>query len=431
MKTRIATVSHSLSLLLILLSSCSSKSALQQNRETVLDQIISIESEVVTEIPAITRLCDELNIRGRRIRIGNTELYIEEEGRGTPLLLINGGPGGTHHDFHPWFSRASRFSRVIYYDQRGSGLSDYEPGPEGYSVHQAVEDIDELRKALGIERWVVLGHSYGGFLAQYYTINHPDNVAALVLVAASHGMWVKLGRTRQYQYMSREELDHVEQITSSIYDLADEKHLSADSLGALVVYNNILNGDWKRQGYYKPTQEEIARLALYGWRFDRDNDFRGGISESMDMIDLTGAFQNSPIPTLILEGEWDLTWNTDKPGVIQSNHPDAELIMFNESGHTPFADEPIKFYRTLKTFLRSLPTIAESDISSYQDYLVDWEIERKKGPVYMVRTQGDDRDSYRTLVDSYSRSWIPELINSDKYFRYITDFRRGLTVIAI
>ena len=86
-----------------------------------------------------------------------------------PVVLLNGGPGATHHYFHPWFSRAKDFARVIYYDQRGCGLSDYNPGA-GYSVFQAVEDLEQLRRALEIDQWVVAGHSYGGYLAQQYAV---------------------------------------------------------------------------------------------------------------------------------------------------------------------------------------------------------------------------------------------------------------------
>ena len=60
------------------------------------------------------------------------------------MVLLHGGPGGTHHYFHPTFSRAAEFSRVIYYDQRGCGLSDYAPG-EGYTIQQAADDIEALR----------------------------------------------------------------------------------------------------------------------------------------------------------------------------------------------------------------------------------------------------------------------------------------------
>ena len=80
-----------------------------------------IEEQLITEMPAAERWCDRLSDRLtiRRIDVGDCQLYVEEEGSGTPLVLINGGPGGTHHYFHPWFSRARGYARVVYYDQRG------------------------------------------------------------------------------------------------------------------------------------------------------------------------------------------------------------------------------------------------------------------------------------------------------------------------
>ena len=76
---------------------------------------------------------------------------------------------------------------MITYDQRGTGISDYVKG-EGYSLPQAAADLDNLRLALGIKKWVVLGHSYGGLLAQYYATKYPENFAGLVLVGSSLGV---------------------------------------------------------------------------------------------------------------------------------------------------------------------------------------------------------------------------------------------------
>ena len=90
-----------------------------EQRESVLDGVVYIEPELITEIPAVPRWCDRLELERRRVDVGDAELFVEVEGSGIPLVLINGGPGGTHHYFHPWFSRAKDYARVIYYDQRG------------------------------------------------------------------------------------------------------------------------------------------------------------------------------------------------------------------------------------------------------------------------------------------------------------------------
>ena len=137
-----------------------------QKRETILDRQIHIEDSITYYIPDVPRICESTDSEKDLVDIGNCKLYIEIEGKGIPMIIINGGPGGTHHGFHPWFSKAAEFCQVIYYDQRGCGLSDYQPG-EGYSFLQAVNDLESLREKLKIDRWVVLGFSYIPILVRY------------------------------------------------------------------------------------------------------------------------------------------------------------------------------------------------------------------------------------------------------------------------
>src|SRR5512145_700960 len=91
-----------------------------EQRETVLDRRVHLQPGVL-EVPALPPLCDEVKAEKRRVNIGDCHLYCETEGRGLPVVLINGGPGGTHHDFHPCFGHAVEFATVVYYDQRGCG----------------------------------------------------------------------------------------------------------------------------------------------------------------------------------------------------------------------------------------------------------------------------------------------------------------------
>ncbi len=231
-----------------------------ENRESILDRVVYIEPELITEIPFVERWCDRLDLIKHRINVGDAKLYVEEEGKGMPLVLINGGPGGTHHYFHPWFSKAKKYTRVIYYDQRGCGLSDFEPGEEGYSVHQAVEDLDAIREALDIDKWVVLGYSYGGFLAQFYTVNHPESVAGLILLGASPGMRADTGKSRQSQFISDEEKARLEGIRKELQQMSKEKEMARKQYFQLLLYNNFLNGDWKRQNFYKPSKERLKAI---------------------------------------------------------------------------------------------------------------------------------------------------------------------------
>ncbi|MDH4198689.1 MAG: alpha/beta fold hydrolase, partial [Candidatus Aminicenantes bacterium] len=339
----------------------------ESGRETVLDRRVRIEKEIVTDIPPVPRLCDGLNLKKRRVNVGDAELYVDENGRGVPVVLLHGGPGATHHYFHPSFARAEEFARVIYYDQRGCGLSDYHPGP-GYTIAQAVDDLENLRRALGLESWVVLGHSYGGLLGQCYALKYPERVRGLILVTPSAGIpGFKLKPTRQRDYLSEEETVRMKTLMADVVAQAQKNGWDAARTREIYIFNNWLNGDWKRQNFYRPSREEIARVALYEWK--QDKDFNSVMSRDQRNYNLEGLFQGCPIPTLVLEAKWDLTWNTDKPEKMAANHPGARLLVFEKSGHSPFADEPESFFAALKEFLADLPEVRPAELEAWISFL--------------------------------------------------------------
>ncbi len=328
-------------------------------RETFLNRKVHIEKNLILDIPYVPRYCDTLNIKKRRINIGDCELYVEMEGKGMPLILIHGGPGATHHYFHPSFSQAKDFAQIIYYDQRGCGLSEFNKGA-GYSVNQAVDDLEFLRKALNLPRWILIGHSYGGLLAQSYAVKYPENVAGLVLVASHpsflHPSFLGFSK-RQNEYLAEEEKKRIREI----HELYLAKKLSVEQ----TLYNAFLNGDWKRQNFYKPSKERLSHIALYEWI--NDADFNDVMSRDARRINLKGAFENCPIPTLIIEGRWDLGASLDKPAILHKNHPRSQLIIFEQSGHRPFSDEPERFFQVLKDFLENLPQVSKKDLDSWKE----------------------------------------------------------------
>jgi len=137
-------------------------------RETIFDRVVSIPKELILDVPYVPPLCDEITgLKKGFVDIPGGKLYYEEEGHGIPLVLLNPGPGGSHQHFHPYFSRLDDIARVIYYDMRGIGKSSIDDTGKTYTIRQAVEDLEYLRKALKIDKWVVVGWSFGGFLGQY------------------------------------------------------------------------------------------------------------------------------------------------------------------------------------------------------------------------------------------------------------------------
>jgi len=101
------------------------------------------------------------------------------------LILLHGGPGFDHSSFKPLFGRLADVAQVIYVDHRGHGRSD-RCGPEHWNLETFADDVVRLCRALGIVKPIVLGQSYGGFVAQTYLARHPAHPAKVILSSTSH-----------------------------------------------------------------------------------------------------------------------------------------------------------------------------------------------------------------------------------------------------
>ena len=103
-------------------------------------------------------------------------------GRKLPVVLIHGGPGGTHTSLLDALALADERA-VILYDQLDSGRSDHPNDPRNWTVERFTDELDAIRRALGIPRWHVLGHSWGGTVALEYGARRPKELAGLVLAS--------------------------------------------------------------------------------------------------------------------------------------------------------------------------------------------------------------------------------------------------------
>jgi proline iminopeptidase len=128
--------------------------------------------------PTVPR--SEGHVQGAGARI-----WYETIGRGLPVLLLHGGPGADHTDFLPYLRPLARHCRLVLIDQRGSGHSERLADKTRYHLDYMVEDLEALRRNLKIKQWVVLGHSFGGILAQAYAVRHPRRLAGLVLAGTA------------------------------------------------------------------------------------------------------------------------------------------------------------------------------------------------------------------------------------------------------
>src|SRR5581483_12026137 len=110
-------------------------------------------------------------------------IYYMAVGHGSPLMIVHGGPGASHDYFLPSFYRLARHNRLIFIDERGSGKSPKLDDPTQYTVENMADDVEAVRQALHLGKISLLGHSYGGVLAQAYALKYQQNLSHLVLAS--------------------------------------------------------------------------------------------------------------------------------------------------------------------------------------------------------------------------------------------------------
>lgn len=323
----------------------------RSSAQTVLDGTSTLHHVplVAPDVPAHSEI---YGYASRRVQIApGVELFVIDEGTGTPLVLLNGGPGNSLQSFLPHFRADTVDARLIMYDPRGVGRSSWHPGPDGYSTSQAVDDLERLRARLGVGRWVLLGWSWGGIIAQRYLLAYPDRVLGLVLVSSSETMGLERDDDHYMDNLTPEERSRLR----AVYSLSGTRVVPVHSDGLdrnavrQLVYNGYMNGDWKRQFFYRPSDERMAHIAEHEWHHDRN--YNPLMRETGLQPSLGGRFLGIDIPVLMVYGVWDMTFSREMPARFATEFRDVQLHVLGRSSHHPFASEPEVFFPILNAWL--------------------------------------------------------------------------------
>jgi pimeloyl-ACP methyl ester carboxylesterase len=119
---------------------------------------------------------------GRLVDIGDTALWVVERGAtdGYPLILLHGGPGDDHHEFGDYLDPLRDRYRLLLVDQRGQGNSG--PSKEStWTLHQMAADVVLLARSMRLDRYAVLGHSYGAFVTLQNAVDFPGTASQSII----------------------------------------------------------------------------------------------------------------------------------------------------------------------------------------------------------------------------------------------------------
>jgi len=277
-----------------------------------------------------------------RIRVRDTTLFFDVEGAGwvaegprmrqrPSLVLLHGGPGFDHSSFKPAFSQLSDAAQVLYLDHRGNGRSDRST-PDRWTLAEWADDLRAFCDALGIERPVVFGQSFGGMVAMAYATRHPDHPGALVLSSTT-------ARTR---------LDRVlavfERLGGAAARAAAEAYWGRPGPETLPDYARLCFP------LYNRTPRELDADRRTVWNFDVMFAFGDGEDRSMDLLPDLARVR---CPTLVLAGEDDPITPVGDAEDIAAAIPAglARLERFAGCGHGVFRDDPARGFAAIRAFL--------------------------------------------------------------------------------
>jgi proline iminopeptidase len=273
-------------------------------------------------------------------------IYYKTLGRGVPLLLLHGGPGADHSDFLPALRPLARRWRLVLIDERGSGRSDRLANPKDYTLDWMVQDIECVRKELKLKKLVVLGHSFGGILAQAYAVRHPRQLLGLVLAGTGSSARCVDADFRNLRKrlpaILRGRLASYERTGIFQADGTYKKRYARASVAALAPHMYVRTPP-RRFKKPPPLAMEVLREMWV-----RRSDFH--IDGNLKGFDFTKALARVSVPSLVVIGDRDLV-STRTADISRASLPRATLVVMAESAHMMFIDQTVRFNRLLEEFL--------------------------------------------------------------------------------
>lgn len=271
-------------------------------------------------------------------KTNGTSTFLLSRGAGDPLLVIHGGPGLNHSYFVPYLDGLEKRFRTIYYDQRACGQS-ATPSADSISIKFLVEDIEAIRKELGIGKLNILAHSWGAVLAAHYATHFPDNVSRLIF--SNPAML-----SREYD---QDAADLVKQKTTKADSTERAKIFGSGMLDAKK-YDELLRISFRISAFER---SNIARINLnLPSNFMEANRtlFNALMKDPAFNSDMYKALASFKFPVLIIHGESDVIpqKSIDR---MKKELPDSHVIVFKKSGHFPFVEETEAYNEAVLKFL--------------------------------------------------------------------------------
>ena len=290
---------------------------------------------------------------------GKVWYKIMGEGDGLPLITLHGGPGSTHNGFAPLEALADE-RKVIFYDQLGCGKSDRPDDLSLWNTERFVQELADLREALGFSSVHILGHSWGTMLATDYLLTQPKGVQSVIMSSPciSIPMWVKDCQ------------NYIKQLDKDVQDTLtlNQKNGTIESQeykSAVEIFNNKhVNPLHTKPEILKSTAKQRGRI-VYETMWGPNEFYMTGTLAGYDRTDRLNEIK---VPTLFSCGRVDEA-TPETTGHYHSLVPGSEFVIYENSAHMPYWDEPERYINVVSDFMRrNDPDKSHDDDLSLTDF---------------------------------------------------------------
>jgi len=282
------------------------------------------------------------------VMIDGLEQRYHVAGRGPVCLVHSGGPGvGWEYLRMP---AVERHLTLVYVEPIGTGDSGRLADPRGYTLDRYARHVDGLIDHLGVDRAHLLGHSYGGFVALWYALRHPERLAGLIL----------------YDTSPTTTDDFVADIEENFARLP-ERHAGAPWLPDAMAAWGM---EPAASADPSTTDEEITRILRRGLRVyfadysGREREFAPVLDdlrvfmapsrgEEPAPYDVRDQLPSITVPTLVLVGRHDPICSVRWATALHDGIPGSALTIFEHSGHLAHIEEPDAFAEAIREWVRA------------------------------------------------------------------------------
>lgn len=284
------------------------------------------------------------NARQGLLTLDDARLFYEVRGSGEPMIVVHGGPGLDHRYLRPGLDILATRNTLVYYDQRGTGRSTTEVGPETVNLDAFVADIEALREALGHERIHVLTHSFGSMIGLAYARAHPDRVRSLVLVTP-----VEPGNRFNTETARRRAEARTDADSAELASLTTSEGFAAHDPGTLGRVFEVAFRATMRD----PDRVEELDLDLMDATARQGQDIAELLGGELSGDDGWTWLDEIEAPTLVVHGEDDappVEMSAEMADALPNGH--LEVL---PSGHFPFVEARDDLLAAVSGFMAGLP----------------------------------------------------------------------------